>query len=71
MFGRVANTLDTNAIIILSVTAAILLLAGLALAVSSPPAKASPPPRPAPAKMARAHTTAALSFQIIDSARWP
>jgi hypothetical protein len=50
MFGRVANTLDKNVIILLSLTAAILLLAGLCLAVTSPPAKAQAPSRPAPEK---------------------
>jgi energy-converting hydrogenase Eha subunit F len=62
MFGRVANTLDRNVIIFLSVTAAILLLAGLCLAVTASPAKAQAPPRPVPAKAAQANTTAAIRF---------
>jgi hypothetical protein len=62
MFSRVAHSLDRNVIIFLSVTAAILLLAGLCLAVTSTPAKAQAPPRPAPAKVARAHTTVATLF---------
>jgi hypothetical protein len=57
MFGRVAHMLDKNAIIVLSVTAVVLLLAGLALAVTSAPAKAQTPPHPTPAKVAQAHTT--------------
>lgn len=36
MFGWVAHRLDRNVIILLSVTAAVLLLAGLCLAVTSP-----------------------------------
>jgi hypothetical protein len=59
MYGRVANTLDRNAIICLSVTAAVLLLAGLCLAVTAPSARAQAPARSAPAKAAQADTTAA------------
>jgi hypothetical protein len=44
MFGRVASTLDRNAIIILYLTAAVLLLAGLCLAVTAPAARAQPSP---------------------------
>jgi len=64
MFGRVANRLHRNVIVLLSVTAAILLVAGLCLAVTSAPAKAQAPPRPAPASGARARTSAA-------SPAWP
>ena len=44
MFGRVPSTLDRNAIIILALTAAVLLLAGLCLAITAQPAKAQPAP---------------------------
>jgi hypothetical protein len=36
MFGRVATTLDRNAIIFLALVAALLLLAGLCLAITAP-----------------------------------
>ncbi|HEX4064349.1 MAG TPA: hypothetical protein VHY58_25345 [Streptosporangiaceae bacterium] len=45
MFGGVANTLDRNVIIFLALTAAVLLLAGLCLAITAPPAQAQPSPR--------------------------
>jgi hypothetical protein len=44
MFGRVASMLDRNVIIFLYLTAAVLLLAGLCLAVTAPPAKAQSSP---------------------------
>jgi hypothetical protein len=44
MFGRVAGMLDKNAVIFLSLAAAVLLLAGLCLAITAPPARAQPSP---------------------------
>lgn len=68
MFGWVANTLDKNVIIVLSVTAAILLVAGLCLAITSPPAKAQSRQRNAPAKASQAHTTAVTAYVAVSGA---
>jgi hypothetical protein len=48
MFGRIAGMLDRNVVICLYLTAAVLLLAGLCLAITAPPARAQPSPHRAP-----------------------